>query len=657
MGEAIISRGSSSELLKRKIEYEASIRENEDINIYTTIQTIEDGINKKIIDLQSIDHQHTPLFANNIDECIDTNSLYVLPDGYIYAYMNKISPLFTNQIPLSLDNDGNLYTGSNGENGYKSNTCFDATMAESYKSNSGCTGYIPCKKGDIIYFKNLEFTPGLDGVSGVYIAMCESDFSLIAASNQYALNNYAYLIGANTKTIYEDSGYLSSIDITDKYNSGIAYIRVSATGIDENTIITVNEEIKYTSGYSWQSTGHVFIPADYEDRIIELESSIYEQDDRLNSLETNSINGDTIFIPDYIKNEADSSITRLIQTQGNRSFNLIALSDFHYYNYGDTQDNLISACKAISYMHTKMNFDAVATLGDNIPCGSGTEDNIASAHRWLKMMNSHLKLLEAPGVKQFRTPGNHDRVGGDRDDGNTPLFMPDNSIYSYISGYSRDCVMGDIPGGYGYYDFESYKLRIILLNTAECEGKGRFSTYSGYHISTKQYNWLIDTLDLSSKNNSSEWQILILSHHRADDYQEPIGDSSNYILPNILNAYKAGVSYSATRTEDGQIISCDFNGKNTAYLIGQIHGHHHNYKFSNIFLGYPDSGADATSIMAIGTPSTQCANEKLDNDGNAYIGELGKASETSFCIYSIDLDNHKIYSIYYGAGLDREIDY
>ena len=240
--------------------------------------------------------------------------------------------------------------------------------------------------------------------------------------------------------------------------------------------------------------------------------------------------------------------------------------------------------------------------------------------------------------------------------------MPDGAIYHYIQGYNRQCDYLNAPVGYGYKDFEGYKLRVIVLNSAECEGKGRFDEpHYGYFIGNTQYNWLISkALDMSSKPDASEWQILILSHHRADDVQlDTDGERwrpDAYILPNILNAYKTGGSYSGVITSEGISVSCNFAGKNQARLIGQIHGHHHNHKYFNLYLGSTDNSTQ-TNIMAVGTPTTSFGTTNPDNDGNTYTSVKGTAEETTFSVYAIDLDEHKIYSINYGKGIDREISY
>ena len=223
---------------------------------------------------------------------------------------------------------------------------------------------------------------------------------------------------------------------------------------------------------------------------------------------------------------------------------------------------------------------------------------------------------QRPGIVDFRTPGNHDRWG------TTEQYMPDNTIYSFISGYNRQCDYVDVPGGWAYRDFPGHNLRVIVLNTSETEGKGRFSIHSGYHMSTKQYNWLINTLDVSNKPNASDWQIVVLSHHRADDYQVFATNTESYFLPNILHAYNAGGSFSGVNPEDGATISCNFAGKNSAKLIGQIHGHHHSYIYGNLCRGRTNNQLTGeTNVMAVSTPTLGFgtgSSHNDDNDGNNY---------------------------------------
>lgn len=594
--------------------------------------------------------QLEPMFANSIDECTDTTKMYVLPDGYIYAHMGSLQYPFTNQIPLSINSDKTTYVGTNGEKGYKVGYSLISSGVEATRSDYGVTGFIPIKKGDVIRFHNFDYVLG--GTNEAYFALYKADFSNKQAQIDKTMTttSISYLI--NNITV-DSANRMTGFTVVDKYNDGITYLRISAPGLDSSTIVTVNEEIvDPTWVYMWKSTGHQFVPADYEDRIIPLEKTAESHEKRIKALEvygSDSASGEDI--PAYIKAEADGVLSRIIEQQGNRNFTMVAMSDFHYSGTGDNKDNLIRACKAISYMGSRVHIDAIATLGDNLPYGESYDDSIrANADRWLKEMNEILSITQKPGVIDFRTPGNHDRFG------TSEKFMPDNAIYSFISGYNRQCDYVNSPIGYAYKDFNGHNLRVIVLNTAETEGKGRFIDYSGYHISTKQYKWLIDTLDMSNKPNASDWRILILSHHRADDYQQHAkGTDYEYILPNILNAYNTGGSYSAVNVEDSATISCNFAGKNAAKLIGQIHGHHHDYEYGKLLLG---DGKAQTSVYAIGTPTTGFITDRNgDNDGNTYSSVKDTAQETAFCVYSIDLDNHVIHAIHYGNGIDREIHY
>jgi hypothetical protein len=66
----------------------------------------------------------------------------------------------------------------------------------------------------------------------------------------------------------------------------------------DDIIVTVNEEIKYSEAssetvYKWQSTGHAFVPADYEDRIIEVEKETAQHTTQIAALEKAVASGST----------------------------------------------------------------------------------------------------------------------------------------------------------------------------------------------------------------------------------------------------------------------------------------------------------------------------------------------------------------------------
>lgn len=631
--------------------------------------------------------QLVPLFANSIEECTDTSKLYVLPDGYIYAYMSTVGALFTNQILNGVDKDGNEFNPDNKglEFGYISSNGSTQTSPEN--TSQFYSGFIPYNKENIIKISGV--TPNAN-MAATGVTNQGRIFFYAADKTTDVMSNFFNGFVSEGSATYEPTGYNGTGVVTfdlAKYTqlhgwyggeiaSKAKYIRVGwyAGGDADNAYVTFNEDIEFGTTYQWASTGHAFVPADYESRIIDLEETAENHENRIKAIETygtGSISGEEI--PAYIKAEAENVIDRLIEVKedAGRCFTIVGLSDFHYYNYdynhnspdNDNRRTLINASKAIGYINNRMHIDAVATLGDIVPFGATDDSAIRYTRKYFKEINEILTMTQQSGVIDFRAVGNHDRAGGNDANGNPTPHIPDNTIYSYIGGYNRQCDYVNAPAGYGYKDFDGYKLRVIVLNTAECEGKGRFSEpHHGYFIGNAQYNWLINkALDMSGKENASEWQILILSHHRADDAQVATDGNSwsknAFILPNILHAYKIGGSYSGAIAEEGISVQCNFTGKNQAKLIGQIHGHHHNYKYQQLYLGASDNSTQ-TNIMAIGTPTTSfITNGNDDNEGNTYSSVRDTAEDTAFCVYNIDLDNNKIHAIHYGNGIDREINY
>ncbi len=332
-------------------------------------------------------------------------------------------------------------------------------------------------------------------------------------------------------------------------------------------------------------------------------------------------------LPDYVKSEADSLVSKVVSAQGNRVFTLAAITDLHYGNSSYT-DGILHASQALSYMKKQINLDAFAVLGDYTD--GYPIDNVDNAFGDCRKINSLLSPMES--VPNLRIQGNHDFYDG------YAQF-----VHYHIQAYSEGVTWGDKTGGYFYRDFTDKKLRIICVNTTE-------TTNSNMGVSTAQYTWLVSALDLSAKADAEEWQILVLSHHPLDWY---VSDGT-YRFAYILEAYKNGTS----GTVGG--ISYNFAGKNSATLIGNIHGHIH-----NLLTGYINKGnvntSNPTKVLRICTPEA-CINRANQYDGawkeaTTYNKTTNSAKDTSFVVYCIDLNAQSIKAFCYGAGYDREISY
>lgn len=146
-----------------------------------------------------------------------------------------------NQIPISTDASGAIYNGI----GYKSGVYLSSSdgYTETARSQSGLTGFIPAKIGDIIRLKDVGFTQG-DNYNRMTFYNANKEFmSMVNAGQSYYLQTKPGATGTLDANNNWDNITLTTngTDIT----TDLAYIRISASGITDQSIITVNEEILY----------------------------------------------------------------------------------------------------------------------------------------------------------------------------------------------------------------------------------------------------------------------------------------------------------------------------------------------------------------------------------------------------------------------------
>lgn len=341
--------------------------------------------------------------------------------------------------------------------------------------------------------------------------------------------------------------------------------------------------------------------------------------------------------PDYVKEEADEVAATILGLQNANTFTFACVSDAHV-NYGlsyaeQTQESAAHAGMAIERVAAQVGLDFVANLGDNL-WGENTEvDNAKKENLLLNQsifdaFRSHLN---------FRLVGNHDANRWD-------ACIPTAEIYAMNGQYNQfDNTGATRIRGYGYNDLEQYKLRVIALNTSDyIDNKG------GYALSDEQKLWLMRSLDLSDKSDAAQWSILILSHFPLDF---PSSDYNTHEdVPAILTAYQNGTEV----TIDAG--SYDYAGKNAATIVANIHGHLHNFAVGTM---------DGSGITRVCTPNTCFYNngasgteaDERYQPNEVYDKTADSAQDTTVTFYVIDLENHMIHSVNYGAGYDREIEY
>lgn len=347
-------------------------------------------------------------------------------------------------------------------------------------------------------------------------------------------------------------------------------------------------------------------------------------------------------IPDYVKSAALEVAKKVKAVQTNESITFIAMSDAHQL---DTSADIVTgnkhagmAAKILAY--ALPNLDFCCYLGD-YTAGSSTT-TLTEGRQHIKEINADIDEAFS-GIPQFRTLGNHDSLQYSKSQNGAVLSATE--LYQYIGKYNTGAVMGSTTEGYCYRDFESKKLRVICLNTAENSEKE--------YVSDAQKLWFANTL--KAVGAKTGWNVLILSHH-------PLDWGGVCILSNIVKAYVDGSSITVS---SGNTIN--FSGSNSAKILAAIHGHVHCFKAAQ--LNSISSGTGTPyNVWRVATPNMCFArNNEYGQNGNAeYYGiEFGEdttynktansANDTAFVVNVCNPSQQKVYSFCYGAGYDREV--
>lgn len=335
--------------------------------------------------------------------------------------------------------------------------------------------------------------------------------------------------------------------------------------------------------------------------------------------------------PDYVIEEAESTISKAF-SHGNlgRTIRFIAISDTHEdsaqsYNSQITISNK-HAGQAIKYIADRIGLDFVAHLGDASSCGAWStsyEPNVLRDD--IKNINKFV-FSGVRGVKTAFIPGNHDMISMNGysllNSGAFPLFG------NMCSGNK------DRLGGWGYFDIDDAKVRIIYLNTSDSPSSAAYLA-----LSQSQKNWLCETLiDVNTRDDADEWKVILLSH-------APLDFGGANISTDILLPYVNGETYG----------DYDFDSKNSAKIISNIHGHVHCFSYGYMY--HKIRRFTVPNACFIGANHYASRTEYADwVDTTTYNKTANSGKDTAFSLVTIDLDSGMCYADNYGAGIDREFD-
>lgn len=367
-------------------------------------------------------------------------------------------------------------------------------------------------------------------------------------------------------------------------------------------------------------------------------------------------NGD---IPSYHFAEAGRVISNIRSFKISHPNNLIfgAVSDIHIYNANATYESrsktsVKHAAFALEMVGAMAECDFVANLGDNCwENGIDTENALLGAKYSIQTLKPVFDRLV-----RYNLVGNHDKS----DDTKKQFDLI--GSYNLFDGYGSTQIRG-----YGYKDYTEKKVRVIVLNTCDY-----LNASGGCAFSYEQKDFLMRALDLTDKEDNASWQILLLSHIPLDWNG---GDYNFYSdLQAIFNAYEEGTvasiavnqAYALNETpsdyetySDGSLVY-NYNGKNSAKIIANIHGHVHTNKVGKV------ANTNIARVATVNANPELNKTESYPDYGDYSItsteaGKLAKVSgtekDTAVTFYCLDLDEQIIYAYGYGADIDRIIPY
>ena len=152
----------------------------------------------------------------------------------IIAKEKIVQLVYTNQLPISTDENGNIYNGK----GFKENTYISSGVLGD-RNGVYTTGFIPATVNDTIYIKNIEF---VKGGNNCRIAVYNSDKTIHAGYSTFEADKDS----THVYFTYDENNKLIKITFNKNgsYVKDMGYFRICSPGITLESIITVNERIE-----------------------------------------------------------------------------------------------------------------------------------------------------------------------------------------------------------------------------------------------------------------------------------------------------------------------------------------------------------------------------------------------------------------------------
>lgn len=211
----------------------------------------------------------------------DKTKAYLMPDGFFYtwkktteaggaAYEDKL-PHATAEVSGTAIY-GEDYNGDGANDGYLKNTRLSSSGSTGDRDGAYASGFITAAPGDTLRIKGHK---PLYGLSQYVISYDSSGNKVLHQEIVYAGNSADTVDWSTSSSVYTYADGIVTVPLTSaNFGSGFSAIRFSCGYIDDDTVVTVNEEIKEGSGTviveKWAGTGHSLVESDYSTELARL---------------------------------------------------------------------------------------------------------------------------------------------------------------------------------------------------------------------------------------------------------------------------------------------------------------------------------------------------------------------------------------------------
>lgn len=569
--------------------------------------------------------QLKPEFAQTIDKCTDLSKLYVLPDGYIYGYYSTVVPggLLCTNVAKNFEENARINSSGNTTTETGSVTCLD---------------YIQFTQNTVVRIR------GFGSMLTYNVAVYNTNKGIDSSGK------------ANAQAAYMEYSYDEATGIVTlkALKSSVYYLRVSSRPVGDikDIVITVNEEIveaPETIGYQWASTGHAFVPANYEDRIIAVEQNAADMGSRITSLEEQAAaSGTVIDLPDYwlveVKNKANT-ISTIQELGGIKCVSFAYAGDTHIPDNDVGKTNRLG--KVMASVMDRCSIPLAFICGDVATRASySLETDYLSK---IAELPSHLEPLW--GTERLALAmGNHDGCYGDSSGYYRKQFSPKKMWNTFFRQHSIDFKkVFSSDGLYYYIDNVSQKVRYVVLNSnfagpysVESNGWATNNRFGKSCYGQAQLDWLAEEALIMPEGYSA-----ILFAHVPPNLTYTT-DKEQFI--GIVNAFCNKTSFVRNYTGgvngwDNSSVNVNFSsakGDIVAMFTGHVHG---------------DSIDTTTMARPIITILSAGAGANDPYKDNAPTRTANTATETNFDVVTVNLEARTIELTRVGAGNHRSVQY